>query len=123
MCRSASADPDPPDTTYNRQETPSMTTPVAGIDPHQTQFSVGVVDSTGVELAHASFPNSAQGFIDVIDLLVTHSVDQVGIEGSVSWGAHVAIALTAAGFDTREVPAQRCGGAAPFPPTGKNRCR
>jgi transposase len=39
--------------------------------------------------------------------LITHGVAQVGIEGSASWGAHVAIAVVAAGFDAREVPPQR----------------
>lgn len=40
-------------------------------------------------------------------LLTAHGVTQVGVEGSASWGAHVAIAMVAAGFDVREVPAQR----------------
>jgi transposase len=84
-----------------------MTAPVAGIDPHQSQFTVGIVDANGVELAYDSFRNTAGGFIAAIDLLVTHGVARVGIEGSAGWGAHVAIALVAAGFDAREVPAQR----------------
>lgn len=84
-----------------------MTAPVAGIDPHQTQFTVGIVDATGVEFACETFPNTAAGFIAAIDLLITHGVCQVGIEGSASWGAHVAIAVVAAGFDAREVPPQR----------------
>jgi transposase len=84
-----------------------MTAPVAGIDPHQSQFTVGIVDANGVELAYDSFRNTAGGFIAAIDLLVTHGVARVGIEGSAGWGAHVAIAVVAAGFDAREVPAQR----------------
>ena len=40
-------------------------------------------------------------------MLTAHGVEQVGIEGSAGWGAHAAIALVAAGFDCREVPAQR----------------
>jgi transposase len=40
-------------------------------------------------------------------VLTAHGVEQVGIEGSAGWGAHAAIALVAAGFDCREVPAQR----------------
>jgi transposase len=84
-----------------------MTAPVAGIDPHQAQFTIGIIDPNGVELARATFPNSGRGFGDAIDLLTTHRVVQVGIEGSASWGAHVAIAIVAAGFDAREVPAQR----------------
>jgi transposase len=84
-----------------------MAAAVAGIDPHQDQFTVGVVDGNGVELAHATFPNSGAGYVEAIDLLTAHRVGQVGVEGSASWGAHVAIALVAAGFDAREVPAQR----------------
>jgi transposase len=84
-----------------------MTAAIAGIDPHQAQFTVGIIDANGVELVHDSFPNTARGFTAAIDLLVTHGVDRVGIEGSAGWGAHVAIALIAAGFDAREVPAQR----------------
>lgn len=84
-----------------------MTAPVGGIDPHQDTFTLGVVDPNGVEITHKTFPNSAAGFTAAIDLLTTHSVRTVGVEGSASWGAHVAIAVVAAGFDAREVPAQR----------------
>jgi transposase len=84
-----------------------MTSPVGGIDPHQDTITVGIVDANGVELTHASFPTSAAGYLEAIELLTAHGVEQVGIEGSAGWGAHAAIALVAAGFDAREVPAQR----------------
>lgn len=84
-----------------------MASPVAGIDPHQDTYTIGIVDINGVELAHESFPASAAGYLDGIELLNAHGVEQVGIEGSASWGAHAAVALVAAGFDCREVPAQR----------------
>jgi transposase len=84
-----------------------MAAPVAGIDPHQDQFTVGVIDPNGVEITHETFPNNGTGFVDAIALLTTHRVGMVGVEGSASWGAHVAIALVAAGFDAREVPAPR----------------
>lgn len=84
-----------------------MTSPVAGIDPHQDTYTIGIVDPNGVELTHQTFPTSAAGYLDGIELLSSHAVEQVGIEGSASWGAHAAIALTAAGFDCREVPPQR----------------
>jgi transposase len=89
------------------QEEHIMTVSVAGIDPHQDQFTVGIVDNNGVEMTAETFPNTAVGFVDAIDLLTTHRVQMVGVEGSASWGSHVAIALAAAGFDAREVPAQR----------------
>jgi hypothetical protein len=84
-----------------------MTSPVAGIDPHQDTITVGIVDANGVELTHATFPASAAGYLEAIELLSAHGVEQVGIEGSAGWGAHAAVALVAAGFDAREVPAQR----------------
>lgn len=84
-----------------------MTSPVAGIDPHQDSYTIGIVDPNGVELTHQSFPTSAAGYLDGIELMSSHGVEQVGIEGSAGWGAHAAIALVAAGFDCREVPAQR----------------
>ena len=70
-------------------------------------FTVGVVDPHGVEITHETFDNTAVGYGAAIDLLDAHDVGQVGVEGSAKWGAHVAIALAAAGFDAREVPASR----------------
>ena len=84
-----------------------MTAPVGGIDPHQDQFTLGIVDGNGVEIIHETFLNTGAGFIAAIDTLTAHSVEMVGVEGSASWGAHVAIAVVGAGFDAREVPAQR----------------
>jgi transposase len=84
-----------------------MALPVAGIDPHQDTFTVGVVDSNGVEITRATFANEAGGYVSSVELLNAHGVEMVGVEGSASWGAHVAIALVAAGFDAREVPPQR----------------
>ena len=84
-----------------------MAFPVGGIDPRQDTFTVGIVDHHGVETVHETFSNTAAGYGEAIDLLDSHAVRQVGVEGSAKWGAHVAIALAAAGFDAREVPASR----------------
>ncbi len=84
-----------------------MALPVGGIDPHQDTFTVGIVDHHGVETACETFDNTADGYVAAIDLLNSHGVRQVGVEGSAKWGAHVAIALAAAKFDAREVPASR----------------
>jgi transposase len=84
-----------------------MTDRVGGIDPHKQQFTVAVLDGNGVEIACETFPNSGAGYVAAIEVLTTHRVEVVGIEGSASWGAHVAIALVAAGFDAREVPPGR----------------
>lgn len=80
---------------------------VGGIDPHQDNFTVGIIDHHGLAVIDQAFPNSAEGYVGAIDLLTTHSVQRVGVEGSAKWGAHVSIALVAAGFDAREVPPQR----------------
>ena len=84
-----------------------MTFPVGGIDPHQDTFTVGIVDCHGVETCCETFANTAAGYGEAIGLLGAHGVERVGVEGSAKWGAHVAIALAAAGFDAREVPASR----------------
>jgi transposase len=84
-----------------------MTSAVAGIDPHQDSFTVGIVDLNGVAVTHQAFDNTAAGFVEAIDVLTTHRVQLVGVEGSAKWGAHIAVALIAAGFDSREVPPQR----------------
>ena len=84
-----------------------MTFAVGGVDPHQDTFTVGIVDRHGVEVIHDTFENTAAGYGEAIDLLVAHDVELVGVEGSAKWGAHVAVALAAAGFDAREVPASR----------------
>ncbi|MDE0232936.1 MAG: transposase [bacterium] len=84
-----------------------MTSPAGGIDPHQDTFTVGIVDPHGVEVTHETFDNTAAGYGEAIDLLGCHGVERVGVEGSAKWGAHVAIALAAAGFGAREVPASR----------------
>lgn len=84
-----------------------MTANMAGIDPHQDTFTVGIIDQHGIAVVDATFANSAAGYCHAIELLTAHSVDVVGIEGSAKWGAHAGIAITAAGFDTREVPPNR----------------
>jgi transposase len=84
-----------------------MTAAVAGIDPHQDQFTIGVVDGNGAGLGHATFANTGAGYAEALDFLTGHAVGLVGIEGSASWGAHVSVALVAAGLDAREVPTGR----------------
>jgi transposase len=84
-----------------------MTSVVAGIDPHDASFTVGLIDSNQVELGAESFPNSAVGYVAAVEFLTAHSVELVGVEGSAGWGAHVSIFLAAHGFDVREVPPNR----------------
>jgi len=84
-----------------------MSENVAGIDPHQRSFTVGIIDRNGVAVTHDSFDNTGEGYTKAIDMLAGHDVGLVGVEGSAKLGAHVSIALIAAGFDAREVPPQR----------------
>lgn len=84
-----------------------MTSPVAGVDPHQATFTVAIVDTNGVEITHETFANTSAGYLAAIELFTAHRVARVGVEGSASWGAHIAVAVVAAGFDAREVPPQR----------------
>jgi transposase len=84
-----------------------MPSPIAGIDPHQHNITIGIVDLNGVELCRRSFATSSTGYAEAIDFLTRNDVVQVGVEGSASWGAHISIALVAAGFDAREVPPGR----------------
>ena len=56
-----------------------MKVAVAGIDPHQDSFTIGIVDEHGIEIADASFDNDASGYVDAIDLMTTHGVERVGV--------------------------------------------
>ena len=85
-----------------------MSAPVGGIDPHQSNFTVAVVDINGVEMAHASYANGGAGYIAAIELLSSHGVEQVGVEGSASWGSHVAIAARR-GRASMPARSRRCG--------------
>ncbi len=84
-----------------------MTSPAGGIDPHQVSFTVGIVDHHGIEISHQSFDNTGAGYAKAIDMLTTHGVHSAGVEGSGKQGAHVAIAVVAAGFHAREIPPTR----------------
>jgi transposase len=82
---------------------------VAGIDPHKRSGTVAVVASTGGLLACESFDISVSGLTTLITVLADAGVviDRIGVEGSSGLGRPVARALTAAGYDVREVQASR----------------
>ena len=46
-----------------------MTSPVAGIDPHQDTFTVGIVDANGVAITHDTFDNTAARYLAAIGVL------------------------------------------------------
>ncbi len=55
-----------------------------------------------------TFANERRGYLDGDRVAEPRTVSSAfGVEGSASWGSHVAIAVAAAGFDAREVPPQR----------------
>jgi len=64
-----------------------MSSPIAGIDPHQATFTVAIVDPNGVEITHDTFDNSSAGYLTAVELLSSHGVERVGVEGSASWGS------------------------------------
>lgn len=84
-----------------------MTATVAGIDPHRDSFMVAVIDGAEIEVENRCFSNTGSGYGEAIEWLERHGPVRVGIEGTGSWGAHIAVALVGAGFDVREVPPQR----------------
>jgi len=99
--------PIPDHRNHHFQQEHIMTSNVAGIDPHQDSFTLGIVNQHGIEVCHETFDNNAVGYVEAIDRLTTHRVQLVGVEGSAKWGAHVSIALIAGGLDAREVPPSR----------------
>jgi hypothetical protein len=61
-----------------------MTEPVAGIDPHQKTFTIGIVNSVGVEIHVETFDNTGTGYAAAINTLSRNGVRCIGIEGSAS---------------------------------------
>ncbi len=85
-----------------------MTSPVGGNRPaprRPTRSASSI--RTGSSSPTQAFPASAAGYLEAIELLTAHGVEQVGIEGSAGWGAHAAIAARRGRVRCREVPAQR----------------
>ena len=82
---------------------------VAGIDAHKQVFSVAVLDGRGGRCAVASFATSPEGLAEALALLDSFAfkIGRVGVEGSAGLGRHVTQALVAAGYDVREVQANR----------------
>lgn len=82
---------------------------VVGIDPHKQTATIALVDHRGALRSCVSFPITVNG----IDALLTYlldsemRIDRVGVEGSAFLGRPVVLALIAAGYDVREVQANR----------------
>jgi transposase len=82
---------------------------VAGIDPHKHSATVAVVSLVGAVVARLSFTVTQAGIEELLDLLRDTGLvlDRIGVEGSGGLGRPVMLALAAAGYDVREVPASR----------------
>ncbi len=82
---------------------------VAGIDPHKRTATVAVVDILGAVVTSLSFAVTESGIAELLALLrsTSLSIDRVGVEGSGGLGRPVMLALAAAGYDVREVQANR----------------
>ena len=87
----------------------NVTHAVAGIDPHKHTATVAVVDVLGVLVVSLSFAVTESGIAELLSLLrsTSLSIDRVGVEGSGGLGRPVMLALAAAGYDVREVQANR----------------
>ncbi|MGI8626733.1 MAG: IS110 family transposase [Geodermatophilaceae bacterium] len=82
---------------------------VAGIDPHKHTATVAIVDVLGVLVTSLSVQVTKSG-IDALTALLKATemtIDRIGVEGSGGLGRPVMLALAAAGYDVREVQANR----------------
>lgn len=82
---------------------------VAGIDPHKNTATIAVLDHRGGVVDNKSFPITEDGIDELLTFLlgVELTIDRIGIEGSGFLGRPLVLALAAAGYDVREVQANR----------------
>lgn len=82
---------------------------VAGIDPHKHTATIAVLDHRGGVLDSRSFAISSDGITELLAFLLDTEVsfDRIGVEGSGFLGRSLVLALSAAGYDVREVQANR----------------
>src|SRR6478752_6174464 len=82
---------------------------VAGIDPHKNSATIAVLDRRGGVVGSESFPISEEGLDQLLTFLlgIELTIDRIGVEGSGFLGRPLVLALTAAGYDVREVQANR----------------
>ena len=77
---------------------------VIGVDTHKDVHVAVAINGLGARLAATSFPVTSQGYQQLADWAGRHgSVHSVGIEGTGSYGAGLARALTAMGVRVVEV--------------------
>lgn len=78
----------------------------AGVDTHKDTLAVAVIDHAGRPKVVEEVPNTVGGFGRLEDLLRTHQVSRIGIEGSGSYGRAIAVhlAVSTLEIDVVEVP-------------------
>jgi transposase len=75
-----------------------------GVDTHADTHTVAAISHLGAMLGHASFPATPDGYRRLHRWLAGHGpVVRVGVEGTGSYGAGLAAALTARGVELVEV--------------------
>jgi transposase len=77
---------------------------VGGADTHADTVHVAAITTLGREISDREFPTTAAGYRAAVAFLTSHGpIDQVGIEGTSSYGAGLARAVMAAGLQVIEV--------------------
>jgi transposase len=75
-----------------------------GVDTHADTHTIAAVSHLGVMLGHQNFPATPEGYRQLYCWLAAHgSVMRVGVEGTGSYGAGLAAALTERGVELVEV--------------------
>ena len=77
---------------------------VGGADTHADTVHVAAITTLGREISDREFPTTAAGYQAAVAFLTSHGpIDQVGIEGTSSYGAGLARAVIEAGLQVIEV--------------------
>lgn len=77
---------------------------VGGIDTHADTIHVAVLTVLGKPVADLEFPTTMAGYRAAVTFLVSHvRIDQVGVEGTSSYGAGITRAIIKAGIQVFEV--------------------
>jgi transposase len=77
---------------------------IAGADTHLDTIHVAAISLTGAAVGDREFPATRTGYTAAIKFLTSlGQVERIGVEGTASYGAGLARALTVAGIDVVEV--------------------
>lgn len=82
----------------------TLSTNVAGCDPHLDTITVSVINPIGEPVETVTMPNTTTGWEQVAGLCARYQVSQIGIEGASGFGRCLAEFLTDHPFTVIEVP-------------------